>query len=219
MHVLGITGGICSGKSTATSLLSSADINRTVTVIDADKLGHQAYSSNTACFQKLRDHFGSEIIDAESGEINRKALGAIVFADPSKMRELQEIVWPEIRLLLQQQLEEYRSTGQFELVIVEAAIMIEAGWQDLVDTLWVVSVESELAKLRLMQRNSLSAEDAERRVASQLNNSERCRYAHYVIENNYNETDAASHNETSTGAFKTAIMRTYKKFEEERYCK
>ena len=113
-------------------------------LIDADKLGHEAYNPGTECFHQLVSTFG-EVIVTSSSTIDRKALGAIVFSDPSKMRQLESIVWPEIRRLLQLRLTDLRG-GELvlaselggegegeqkrripELVVVEAAVMIEAG--------------------------------------------------------------------------------------------
>ena len=177
MRIIGVTGGICSGKSTVTRVLASLGVS----VLDADKLGHRAYEKGSDCFQKLVEHFGTKIIGSD-GEINRQLLGSIVFSDISKMNELKTIVWPEIRRLIIEELKVLENQG-IENVVLEAAVMIEAGWQDLVSTLWVVSVDRETAKTRLMARNSLSESDALKRIDSQISNEERCKYASVVIDN------------------------------------
>jgi dephospho-CoA kinase len=179
MVVIGLTGGICSGKSTVTHLLSK---NYEAVVIDADKLGHEAYEVGTACHQQLVTHFGSGIVTSD-GQIDRRALGAIVFGDKTKMNELQSIVWPCIREKIMIRLEQLKQEQNPNVIVVEAAVMIEAGWQDLMDTVWVVTVDPEVAIERLMKRNNFSEEEAKKRVSAQISNEERCRHANVVIRN------------------------------------
>lgn len=183
LKIIGLTGGICSGKSTVAKILDKHGIS----IIDADKLGHEAYVPGTPCYYKLIENFG-DVIVSDDGKINRPALGAIVFADPSKMKELQDIIWPEIRRMIVEkctilQQETTRGANKVKAVVLEAAIMIEAGWQDLVSTLWVVTSDKETVLKRLKQRNNLSEEEALKRINSQMKNEERCRYADIVIDN------------------------------------
>lgn len=177
--VIGITGGICCGKSTATNILKE---KCNAVVIDADKLGHEAYEPGTPCMEELVAHFGSAIV-TEEGKIDRKALGNIVFGDKAKMNELQSIVWPHIRQKIIDKINELKSTKTCQFIVLEAAVMIEAGWQDLVDTLWVLSVDTHDAVERLKQRNNLSEADALKRINSQLSNEERARFANEIIVN------------------------------------
>lgn len=178
MYVLGLTGGICSGKSSVGRFLSS---KYSVEVIDADKLGHAVYEPNTSCFNKLVEVFGTGILSSD-GQINRKELGSIVFSDKCKMNDLQAIVWPEIRTKIAEILA-MRKANNVNIVVVEAAVMIEAGWQDLVTSLWVVVVPPELARERLMVRNQLTYEQAQQRLEAQLSNDERKAHANVVLEN------------------------------------
>ena len=180
MKVIGITGGICSGKSTISAILQK---NHGATILDADKFGHQAYQQQTDCYRQLVAHFGKQIVAEDTGDINRKVLGSIVFADPAQMRALEQIVWPEILKLLNVELSRIEPTCS--LAVVEAAIMIEANWhtQLPLDVLWVVQVPPAVAKERLMVRNSLSSEDADKRIASQMTNEERAKHAQYVLDN------------------------------------
>eukprot|EP01031_Cornospumella_fuschlensis_P039616 gene39616-48229_t len=126
MRVIGITGGICSGKSTATSLFAAKGLR----VIDADKLGHKAYEKDTPCYHALIEAFGSDIVHPETQEIDRRILGSKVFGNPENMKKLTDIVWPEIRRLIVESLEGLTKSGQ-AIVVLEAAVMIEAKWQDL----------------------------------------------------------------------------------------
>eukprot|EP01033_Poteriospumella_lacustris_P008581 gene8580-6175_t len=176
---VGLTGGICSGKSTISKILKDCGIP----IVDADQLGHKAYAPGTSCFQKLVDNFGSSIV-AEDGSINRRALGAIVFSEKSKMQELNAIVWPEIRQLIIEEIDTFRKeTSSVPIVVVEAAIMIEAKWYDLFDQVWVVVTDESTAIQRLISRNSLTEEQARQRLAAQTSNDDRIQHANSVISN------------------------------------
>ena len=177
MRVIGLTGGIASGKSLVSQQLAESG----ATIIDADKLGHQAYLKGTETFQAVVDAFGQDIVGAD-GEIERKALGAKVFADPSARQRLEAIVWPAMRRMMEQRLTELRSQGT-DIVVLEAAVLIEADWLPVVDEVWLVTASPETARKRVMERNGLTAEQAESRLRAQLTNEKRRPYANVVIEN------------------------------------
>lgn len=177
MRVIGLTGGIAAGKSTVTEALRALG----ATIIDADKVGHEAYQPGTDTQKALVEAFGPEII-AENGEVDRRKLGAIVFADPAQRERLQDIVWPRMRNMMQEKLDALRQQG-VETAVVEAAVLVEANWLDLVDEVWVVQVPEAVAKERLMTRNGFSEEEALSRIRAQLTNAERAKHAQVVIEN------------------------------------
>ena len=178
MHVIGLTGGIASGKSTVARFFH----DRGIPVIDADLLGHRTYEPGSDTFAAVVRTFGNELV-AVDGTIDRKVLGGKVFGKPDELKKLTDIVWPGIRKLAGQDLSEFEVAGN-RLVVLEAAVLFEAGWQDLCDEIWVVVVEAELAVERLEKRNGLDAEAARARIASQLSNAERVAQADLVIENN-----------------------------------
>lgn len=178
MHVIGLTGGIASGKSTVTRFF----LERGVPVIDADILGHRTYDPGTDTFEAVVRAFGPELV-APDGTIDRKVLGSRVFGKPEELKRLTDIVWPGIRKLASQALAEYEAAGN-SVAVLEAAVLFEAGWEDLVDEVWVVVVEPELAVERLGARNGLDPEAARARINSQLSNAERMARADVVIENN-----------------------------------
>jgi dephospho-CoA kinase len=178
LHVIGLTGGIASGKSTVARFFREHDIP----VIDADVLGHRTYEPGSDTFAAVVRTFGKELV-APDGTIDRKVLGAKVFGKPDELKKLTDIVWPGIRRLASQDLSEFETAGN-GLVVLEAAVLFEAGWQDLTDEIWVVVVEPELAVERLAARNGLDPEAARARIASQLSNAERVAQADIVIENN-----------------------------------
>jgi len=177
MRVIGLTGGIASGKS----LVSEQLAEKGAAVIDADKVGHSAYLKDTPTFAKVVEAFGEDIV-GDDGEVDRKALGGKVFGDPEARRRLEGIVWPAMRAMMEEQLEELRAQGT-EFAVLEAALLIEADWTSLTDEVWLVSVSPETARQRLYERNGLSAEDAESRIRAQLTNEKRREYADIEIEN------------------------------------
>ncbi|GBD23344.1 Dephospho-CoA kinase [bacterium HR29] len=178
MFVIGLTGGIASGKSTVAGYFRE----RGVPVIDADILGHRTYEPGAEAYSKVIEAFGNDILAAD-GTIDRKVLGAKVFGKPQELKRLTDIVWPAIRRLASQELAELEAGGN-ELAVLEAAVLLEAGWEDLTDEIWAVIVEPELAVQRLRSRNGLDEAAAWARIRSQLSNEERVRRAHVVIENN-----------------------------------
>ena len=176
--VIGLTGGIASGKSVVSGMLAE----RGAPVIDADKLGHEAYLPGTACFDEVVAAFGQDIV-APDGTVNRKALGAKVFGDPAQRKRLEAIVWPAIKRLAAERIATLRAEG-VPVVVLEAAVLFEADWTDLADTIWVVVVDPAIARERIVTRNGLTPEQADARIAAQLTNEERTRRADTIIENN-----------------------------------
>ncbi len=177
MRVIGLTGGIASGKS----LVSEQLADRGAVVIDADKVGHSAYLKSTDTFNQVVEAFGEDIVGTD-GEVDRKALGRKVFADPETRRKLESIVWPAMRGMMEKQLDALRADGT-EIAVLEAALLIEADWIPLTDEVWLVTVSPETARQRLFERNGMNAEDAEARIRAQLTNEKRREYAGLVIEN------------------------------------
>jgi len=176
--VVGLTGGIASGKSTVTQFFRDQE----VPVIDADVLGHRTYEPGTDTFAAVVSTFGDELVDADGG-IDRRVLGGKVFGKPDELKRLTDIVWPGIRKLASEELSALEVAGN-DLAVLEAAVLFEAGWEDLVDEVWVTVVEPDLAVARLAERNGLDEAAARARIDSQLSNEDRIARAGYVIENN-----------------------------------
>lgn len=184
MPIICLTGGIAAGKSTAARYFAQRGAN----IIDADQLGHATYEAGTTANQRLVATFG-EAIRAEDDGIDRKALGGMVFGRPEALKQLTDIVWPEIRLLAEAQTKRLLEADPNAIVILEAAVLFEAGWDDLGDATWVVIAEPEVAIARAMTRDGLTREAVEKRLSSQLSNADRRARADLVIENNAQETD------------------------------
>jgi dephospho-CoA kinase len=175
--VVGLTGGIASGKSVVSRMLAE----RGALVIDADKVGHEAYQRGSGCYDAVVEAFGPDVVGAD-GEIDRKALGGKVFADPSLRKRLEGIVWPWMRDTMDKRLAQIRSDGT-PVVVLEAAVLIEADWTPITDQVWVVTVAREIARQRVIERNGLTAEQADARINAQLTNDERAKHAQVIIDN------------------------------------
>ena len=179
MKVICLTGGIASGKSTASRFLEE----KGAAIIDADKLGHRVYETGTQGFLKVVEAFGDDIV-GEDNHIDRKALGAKVFGDPDGLKKLTDIVWPEIRRLAELEIDSLKILDPDGVVVLEAAVLFEAGWEDIGDEVWVAVADQEVAISRAMERDGLEREAVEKRIEAQLGNEERISKADVVIENN-----------------------------------
>ena len=132
-------------------------------------MGHQAYLPDTDAWKDILARWGDDLMDPETRQIDRRKLGAIVFADPDELKALNEITWPRIRALAEKTISDLREGGT-KIAVLEAAIMIEAGWTDLCDELWVTQASEADAIARLQSRNNLTEEQARQRINAQLSN-------------------------------------------------
>ncbi len=178
MFVIGLTGGIASGKSTAATYLRELGAE----VIDADRLGHRVYEPGTRGFEGVVQAFGDDVVAAD-GTIDRRALGGKVFGKPEELQRLTDIVWPLIRELAEHEIEQIGASDPERVIVLEAAVLLEAHWDDLVDEVWVVVVDESVAIGRLGERDGMSREDALARIRSQLSNRERLERSDRAIDN------------------------------------
>lgn len=155
-------------------------------VIDADRLGHRVYEPGTRAHAAVVAAFGPEV-SAADGSIDRAALGARAFGKPEQLRRLTDIVWPEIRRLAEAEIAALRVERPAAIVVLEAAVLFEAGWEPLVDEIWVVIVERATAIARAVARGGLSAAAVEARIDAQLSNEARRARADVVIDNGGDE--------------------------------
>ena len=180
--IIGLTGGIASGKSTVATTLQSWGAY----VIDADKLGHRAYVKGTDAFHKVVAQFGEDIVGAD-GEVDRRALGAKVFAEGGSLKQLTDIVWPAIYDMAAAKIKQSLDSNPNTVVVLEAAVLIEAGWQSLVDEIWVTTVDPSTAIERASARDGVDADAVQARIDAQLSNAERTAEAAVVIDNSADE--------------------------------
>ena len=180
--IIGLTGGIASGKSTVATTLQSWGAY----VIDADKLGHRAYVKGTDAFHKVVAQFGEDIVGSD-GEVDRRALGAKVFGEGGSLKQLTDIVWPAIYDMAAAEIKQTFDSNPDTVVVLEAAVLIEAGWQSLVDEIWVTTVDPSTAIERASARDGVDADAVQARIDAQLSNAERTAEAAVVIDNSADE--------------------------------
>ena len=176
---IGITGSIACGKSTVSDYL----ITKGYTIIDADKLGHVALTSDDVK-RKLAEKFGDEIL--ENNEISREKLGKLVFGNDDNLKILNSIIHPKIRELILKLQEEHKDEN---LVFLDIALLYEVNFADLVEIVAVVYVDEDVQLERLMTRNSLSKEEAIKRIESQMSPREKAALGDFVINNSYSKED------------------------------
>ena len=176
--LIGLTGGIASGKSTVLQHLRQAGYS----VIDADKLGHKVLEQGNPGYNNVVKCFGNEILNPD-GSVNRTALGRIVFVDAEKLKQLNEISHPIIAEMIQKEFEKSVSDSNGGIVFLEAALLIEANWYKVCGRIWVVSLDPTVALRRLQERDNLSETEAKLRVGAQLDQEERLAYADVVLQN------------------------------------
>jgi dephospho-CoA kinase len=173
--LVGLTGGIGSGKSTVSAMLAE----RGAEIIDADRIAREVVLPGTHAWCKIRDHFGPEVLLAD-GHIDRAALAGRVFDDPAKLALLNQITHPEIFARIADRLEELH--GRRVVVVLDAALLLETGLAQRVDMVIVAHSPTELRVERLEARG-LGADQAKARIASQLSDEERLAKADLVIDN------------------------------------
>lgn len=178
MIVIGLTGGIASGKSVISGMLEQWG----AVVIDADRIGHEAFLPDTDIWREVVAAFGSDIL-GENREIDRSKLADVVFRNPDALERLNRIMHPLMHQIAEKKIEALRDRGA-DIVVLEAALLIEAQWTDLVDQVWVVTAPESAVIDRLCNQKGFTEEQAKARIKSQMPSAERSRYADIVIENN-----------------------------------
>lgn len=176
--VLGLTGGIASGKSTVSEYFKTFEIP----IIDADKVAHEVMRAGQPVVRDIAETFGAEII-LPNGEIDRKKLGQIVFKDSDKRKQLDNLVRAEIRDEIERRIKVFMNEKK-PLIILDIPLLFEASYEKMVDEVMVVYVDTATQKERLMKRNTdLSNEDAVNRIQSQMPLKDKAQKADVVIDN------------------------------------
>lgn len=180
MFVIGLTGGIGTGKTQVSSIL----VELGASIVNADLLGHEIYKPHTEGWQAVVKAFGEDVL-APDGEVDRRKLGAIVFSDPEALKQLNAIAHPRIYSLAEERIRSLGRDGK-DAVVLEAALLIEAKWTPLVDEVWVTTSAEDQVIKRIQERNGLDEESIRSRIRSQMAQSERIEYANAVIDNSGN---------------------------------
>ena len=174
--VIGLTGGIGSGKSMVSQFLAELG----AVILDADKVGHEAFKPGTEAWREVVSAFGRQVL-TPSGDIDREKLGEIVFGNSDSLARLNQIMHPRLYEIVKAQLEEYRQQGT-DVVVLEAPLLIEAGWTSLVDEVWVTVASESTVLKRLKERAGLSEQQSLARIHSQLSSEERGRHVDVIID-------------------------------------
>ncbi|MBI5505514.1 MAG: dephospho-CoA kinase [Deltaproteobacteria bacterium] len=177
--LVGLTGGIGSGKSTVARLLEE----RGARVIDADRVAHEIYSPGTLGYERVIERFGRGVV-AEDGAIDRAKLGGLVFGNREALEDLNRIVHPLVRAEVASRIAQIVADDANAVIVIEAALMTETGWSGGAGRLWTVLSEPQVVLDRLTRIRGMDPAEARLRMASQASNDTRRRVASQVIENN-----------------------------------
>lgn len=178
MFRIGLTGGIGSGKSTVSAILKRLG----AVIIDADQLARQVVEPDSPAWKEIVAAFGDDILLPDRN-LNRKRLGEIIFADEKKRKLLESITHPAIGSAVEEELRQAEEQGA-AVAVLDVPLLIESGWTNQVDEVWLVYVDPDLQEQRLMARNRLSKNEAQERIASQMNLRDKLQYANVIIDNN-----------------------------------
>ena len=196
MLTIGLTGGIGTGKSVVANLL----VQQGASIIDADRLGHEAYTPHSEAWEAVVAAFGTDILTSE-GEIDRRKLGGIVFADETQLERLNGIMHPLMAKMVEHRKAAFDSGG-VAVTVVEAAVLFEAGWDSLVDEVWTTHASESTVVQRLFERNGLDEAEARKRINSQMSATERNRRSDVVVDNS---GDLTALEQTVKNLWKTRI--------------
>ena len=177
MRVIGITGGIGTGKTEVATLLKALGAE----VIDADIGAHETYAPGTEGLSEVVAEFGEGVL-AASGHVDRRRLADIVFEDRAALERLQDIVHPRAKTAVAGKLQRMRE-GRTDAAVLVAPLLVEAGWTDLVDEVWVTVAETDSVVDRVERRDGLAPDAVRARIEAQASEEERLAYADAVVDN------------------------------------
>jgi dephospho-CoA kinase len=194
LYLIGLTGGIACGKSTVLAMLAALGAR----TIDADRVTHRVQQPGTATYQQIISVFGKDIVTTPGGPLDRRKLGAIVFSDPAKLRQLERIVHPAVHAAIGEWLAEVGQLGGAgtrvqplarPIAVIDAIKLLEAGWHQQCNAVWVVVCPLEQQVERLMTTRGMSEAEARQRIAAQPAPETRLPYATVVIDNGGSQTN------------------------------
>jgi dephospho-CoA kinase len=177
VKLIGLTGGIASGKSTVAAILRRLG----AAVVNADELAREVVQPDTAGWKEIVDTFGAEVLQPDR-TLDRQKLRKIVFSEPEARKKLEAIVHPRVRALAEQRIEEQAAAG-FEIVVYEVPLLFEGNLQNSLRPVVLVATDLATQKKRLQSRDQLAESEAEKHIAAQMSLEQKRRLADYVIEN------------------------------------
>lgn len=176
MVVVGLTGGIATGKSTVAAMFAA----RGAAVVDADRIAHVLQEPGQPCHHQILEAFGTEILDG-TGRIDRRRLGARVFAEPAARRRLEAIMHPAIRAACENEIRAAEASGR-PVCLVDAALILESGQRDRFDAIVLVSAPEAVQVDRLVRSRGLTEAEARQRIQSQWTTTAKAALADFVID-------------------------------------
>ena len=201
--IIGLTGGIASGKSTVSKFFS----NLSIPIIDADQISHDLTKINGSAYSEVIEYFG-ENITGENGDIDRKKLGTIVFNSKSKKEKLESIIHPKVLSTIQAEIKSRR--GEYK--IIEVPLLIESGFQEFTNRILVVDCSTETQMERLMKRDGVTEEYAKNIVSNQIDRETRLKFANEIVINEKNNSLLKLEDQVKKiHNFYLDLIRTYKK--------
>ncbi|MCD6133209.1 MAG: dephospho-CoA kinase [Deltaproteobacteria bacterium] len=183
MRLIGLTGGIASGKTTVRKMFERMGAY----TLDADELSHKALHQEDV-YQKLLKHFGNVILN-ESGEIDRKKLGQIVINNKQELRFLESVVHPKVAEMREAFIENVRKKDRDAVIVYDVPLLYEKKMENMFDVVIVVYIDRETQIKRIMERNKISEEEAEKRLKLQMDIEEKKKRAQIVIDNRGTKDD------------------------------
>lgn len=186
MYIIGLTGSIASGKSTVSRILAECG----APIVDADLIAREIAKRGQAGWSGIVEAFGEGVL-LPNEELDRMKVGEMIFRDAKKRAMLDAIMHPIILERINTQIEELARAG-YKAAVLDIPLLLELGWQDKVDAVWLVAVSPDVQKMRLMARNDLTEEQALARIASQMSIAEKRQYADQIIENDGTPEETAT---------------------------
>lgn len=177
VYLIGLTGNIACGKSTVLAMLRE----RGAAVIDADQVTRQVQQPGEPVYRQIVETFGETILCEPGGPIDRQRLGAIVFSDPQALRRLEQIVHPAVHVRILAWLDDAATYAR--VAVIDAVKLLEAGWKQVCDAVWVVTCTPDQQLRRLMETRGMSEAEARMRIAAQPPQESRVAQADVVIDN------------------------------------
>lgn len=181
MRFIGITGGIGAGKS---EILRYIEQNYPAYILYADNLAHELMQPQTESYQKIKTSFQTEDIFLKDGRLDAKKLAEVIFSDDKKREEMNRIVHPAVKQEIRKRVEEERKNKKFSYFILEAALLIEEGYDKICDELWYIDASKDLRRRRLKSQRGYSDEKIDAVFCSQLSKEEYQKHCNVVIDNN-----------------------------------
>lgn len=179
MRIIGITGGVGAGKS---EILSFIRKNYPSEIYLADEVAHKIKEKGQPCYEQLVELLGRDVLKAD-GEIDKAKMAAIIFADEKILQRVNEIVHPGVKEYILTKIKEAEEKKNVELFFIEAALLIEAGYETMVDELWYIHADKEIRKKRLRENRGYSSEKIEQIMKSQLSEEEFLKKCDFIIDN------------------------------------